>query len=387
VTLLGGLSLLAACEKQPELGDPIAGLTSEQRAQFERGRKTFAEEFCTETGLGPLFNGNSCAECHESPVAGGPGDEIELHMTAFSPGEDPVCNPLIEQGGPVIQQDATAALRVALRIKREPEPSKATGRGRRTTPDLFGFGLLDAVPEQTIMALADPDDRNHDGISGRANRTPDGRVGRFGRKASVASLHEFNDGAYLFEQGVTSPAFPTEESIGGKPVPDGVDPVEEPEITQETLDATDAFVRFLAPPAPKRLDAEGKRGKQVFTEIGCAACHVPTLRTAADHPVIALRNKEVAAYTDLLLHDMGPELADICLGIATPSEFRTEPLMGLRLSEDIEEGEPRFLHDGRAKTIEEAIHLHGGEGTSSRDQFKLLTEADRLALVAFLRSL
>ena len=126
VTLLAGLSLLAACGRQPELGDPIAGLTKEQRAQFERGRQTFAEEFCTESGLGPLFNATSCAECHESPVAGGPGDEIELHMTAFMPGEDPICDPLIEQGGPVIQQDATAALRVALRIKKEPEPSKAT---------------------------------------------------------------------------------------------------------------------------------------------------------------------------------------------------------------------------------------------------------------------
>lgn len=387
MTLLCGLSLLTACAKPPELGDPIDGLTSEQRAQFERGRATFAEEFCTETGLGPLFNAASCAECHESPVAGGPGDEIELHMTAFMPGENPICDPLIEQGGPVIQQDATAALRVALRIKKEPEPSKATGRGRRTTPDLFGFGLLDAVPEATIFALADPDDRNKDGISGRVNRSFDGRVGRFGRKAAVASLHDFNDGAYLFEQGVTSPTFPSEDSIGGKPIPEGVDPVEEPEITQEILDATDAFVRFLAPPAPKPLDAEGRRGKQLFSEIGCAACHVPTLRTAADHPVIALRNKEVAAYTDLLLHDMGPELADICLGLATPSEFRTEPLMGLRLSEDIEEGEPRFLHDGRAKTIEEAIQLHGGEGASSRDQFKLLPQADRLALVMFLRSL
>jgi CxxC motif-containing protein (DUF1111 family) len=95
----------------------------------------------------------------------------------------------------------------------------------------------------------------------------------------------------------------------------------------------------------------------------------------------------VAAYTDLLLHDMGPDLADICLGLATPAEFRTEPLMGLRLSEDIEEGEPRFLHDGRAKTIEEAIRLHGGEGSSSRARFVLLSEPDRAALVTFLRSL
>jgi CxxC motif-containing protein (DUF1111 family) len=149
---------------------------------------------------------------------------------------------------------------------------------------------------------------------------------------------------------------------------------------------TDAFVRFLAPPAPLKLSNEGKRGREIFSRIGCARCHVPKLKTG-EHPVKALRNKEVAAYTDLLLHDIGQEGADICLGVATPSEFRTEPLMGLRLSEQIEEGEPRFLHDGRARSIEEAITLHGGEGTNARDKFRALSEAYRRALLTFLRSL
>lgn len=376
--LFAGLLFTLACAKAPEPGDPLKGLTREQREQFERGRAEFERVFVPETGLGPLFNADACAECHEDPVAGGPGDEVEIHVAAFL-ADGPVCDPLVEKGGPIIQQEVTPALKEALGIDSEPIPAEATAVARRTTPDILGFGLLDAVPDATILARADPDDRNGDGISGRPNRFFDGRLGRFGRKAIVPTLREFNDGAFVIEQGITSPAVPSEETIGGQPIPDGVDPVPEPEINQQVLDLTDAFVRFLAPPAPQKLTGAGKRGREIFSRIGCDACHVPKLKTG-DHPVKALRHKEVAAYTDLLLHDMGPELADICLGQATPSEFRTEPLMGLRLS-------PQFLHDGRAASIAEAIRLHGGEGAGARDRFAALTDSERQALLEFLRSL
>ena len=384
--ILAGLLLIPACHKAPRLGNPLDGLTKEQRDQFNRGRIEFERVFVPETGLGPLFNANACAACHESPVSGGPGEEVEVHATAFFPGGDPFCDPLVQKGGPVIQQHVTPALKAALNIDSEPFPAEATGRGLRTTPDVFGFGLLDAVPDATILALADPDDRDRDGISGRPNRFFDGRLGRFGRKALVPTLREFNDGAFPVEQGVTNPAVPVENTIAGAPIPNGVDPVPEPEINQQAINLTDAFVRFLAPPAPLELTRERNRGRQIFSRIGCGRCHVPRLKTGPN-PVKALSNKEVAAYTDLLLHDMGPELADICLGLATPSEFRTEPLMGLRLSEQIEEGKPRFLHDGRAKSIEEAITLHGGEAAATRDKFRALSEADRKALLEFLRSL
>jgi CxxC motif-containing protein (DUF1111 family) len=158
-----------------------------------------------------------------------------------------------------------------------------------------------------------------------------------------------------------------------------VDPVPEPEIDQQAIDVTDAFVRFLAAPAPLKLDREGKRGRELFSRIGCADCHVRTLKTG-DNPVKALRRKEIAAFTDLLLHDMGAELADICLGLATPSEFRTEPLMGSHL-------QSRFLHDGRAKTVEEAIQLHGGEAARSRERFRGLSDSERGALLKYLDSL
>jgi CxxC motif-containing protein (DUF1111 family) len=273
---------------------------------------------------------------------------------------------------------ATPALKAALGIDSEPVPA-GVQVAVRTSPDVFGFGLLDAVPDAAILAYADPDDRDGDGISGRPNRFFDGRIGRFGRKAFVPTLREFVAGAFVIEQGITNPGAPAEETIGGQPIPPGVDPLPEPELTQGDLDAATAFVAFLAPPEPKKLSKTAKRGREVFFSAGCASCHVPRLKTE-DNPVDALKHREVAAYSDLLLHDMGPELADICFGLAIPSEFRTEPLMGLRFLE-------QFLHDGRAKTLEEAIKLHGGEGSASRDRFKNLPAPDQAALIDFLKSL
>jgi CxxC motif-containing protein (DUF1111 family) len=373
--VLAILLLAAGCQRPLRPGDPVRGLTRPERDRFERGKVVFGGVFTPATGLGPLFNSIACGECHEDPAAGGSGDEVEVHATAFKGG---VCDPLIEEGGPVIQQVATPALKQALGIDKEPFPPSGT-RAARSSPAVFGRGLLDAVPDSLILAYADPDDKNHDGISGRPNRFFDGRLGRLGRKALVPTLDEFNAGAYVLEQGVTNPAVRTEETIGGKPIPEGVDPVADPEINQDALDLTNAFLRFLAAPTPTKSGKAGARGRAVFSEIGCAACHVPTLRTG-DSPVVALRNKEVAAYTDLLLHDMGPDLADICLGLATPSEFRTEPLLGLRDA-------TRFLHDGRATTLEQAIELHGGEASGARDRFRALPAADRAGLIAFLKSL
>jgi CxxC motif-containing protein (DUF1111 family) len=372
------------CNRAPKPGDPLPGLTPAERNQFERGKIVFERVFTAETGLGPTFNADACAECHESPVAGGLGDEIEIHVAAYTP-EPTFCDPLIQKGGFVIQQKVTDELKAAMGIDKEPTPPEATGAGTRTTPDILGFGLLDAVPDSTILILADPDDRNRDGISGRVNRFFDGRVGRFGRKALVPTLSEFNQGAFVAEQGITNPAVPTEENVGGLAIPAGVDPVPEPEIDQSSLDLAEAFVRFLAPPAPLRQSGAAKYGRRLFHEIGCASCHIPTLRTGKS-PVSALRYRDVAAYTDLLLHDMGPELADICLGLAEPSEFRTEPLMGLHLSNQLEDG-PRFLHDGRAHSIEEAIRLHGGEGAAAREKFMRLSDKDRKDLLEFLGTL
>src|SRR5262245_49752461 len=209
VLLAFGLLLIWGCAlpPQPKLGEPLEGLTPAQRAQFQEGKTAFQREFEAKTGLGPLFNSVSCAECHESPVVGGVGDEIELHATRFVAPD--CCDPLFDQGGPVVQQKATPLLK-AKGIQKEQIPARATASAHRSTPALFGFGLLDAIPEATILSREDPNDVNGDGIRGRANRTIDGRVGRFGRKAAVATLFDFNAGAYPQEMGVTTPLSPLE---------------------------------------------------------------------------------------------------------------------------------------------------------------------------------
>src|SRR5437879_10271025 len=215
------LSLLAlSCKKPVKPGDPLPGLTAEQLARFTRGKQVFDSVFTPHTGLGPLFNSTACGECHEDPVAGGTGDEVEVHATAFKGG---MCDPLVQEGGPVIQLHTTPALKAALGIDREPFPPSANGRASRTTPVVFARGLMDLVPDSAILAYADSEDRNHDGVHGRPNRSVDGRIGRFGRKAFVPTLAEFNAGAFVAEMGITNPVQPTEENIGGKPIPPGVD--------------------------------------------------------------------------------------------------------------------------------------------------------------------
>jgi len=358
------------------LGSPLPLLTARQQHGFRQGSALFQTSFTPATGLGPLFNASSCAECHEAPVVGGVGDEVETHATAY---HDGVCDDLGRIGGPVIQDSTTPALHAVLGLDKEPVPPEATAVGRRTTPSLLGFGLLDAVPESVLEVMADPDDRNGDGISGRPNRLPDGRLGRFGRKAQIATLHEFTSGAFINEMGITSPSEPREQTIRDAPLPPGVDPAPDPELGQAGIDATDAFVKLLAPPPPTLSSFTELQGRQLFATVGCTGCHVPLLHTGPN-PVRALSNTTVSAYTDLLLHDMGPELADICLGQATPAEFRTEPLMGVQFKEV-------FLHDGRASSIEAAIQLHAGEAAGARDRFLGLSSPERAALLRFVSGL
>ena len=377
---LVALVVTAVACKPPKPGDPLGGLSPAERARFDSGRAIFDSTFTAATGLGPLFNASGCGECHEEPVTGGVGDEVERHAAVFHPERIGfVCDQLADKGGPVFQDSVTPALRAALGIDSEPLPAGVTTVAARTTPDILGFGLLDAVPDSVILSYADPDDTNRDGISGRPNHFLDGRLGRFGRKAFVPTLREFNAGAFPTEVGITDPAAPDENTVTGSPLPAGTDPVPEPELNARGLELTDAFVQLLAPPAPLKQSKEAQHGRDVFTRIGCPSCHIPTLRTG-DNPIAALSHKDVAAYSDLLLHDMGQELADICFGLATPSEFRTEPLMGLRFS-------THFLHDGRATTPEQAIDFHGGEASRSRDLFRALPAGDRAAVVAFLKTL
>jgi CxxC motif-containing protein (DUF1111 family) len=374
--------LLCGCKTQqePKPGEPLQGLTPEQMAQFAHGKKVFQRVFVPEDGLGPLFNGNSCAECHENPAVGGSGDEVEVHATRFN--GVGACDELFQEGGPVIQQDATPLLR-AKGIQKEAVPPLAIA-GRRSSPPVFGLGLVDAISEVSILLRERPPGSTPGGIHGHANRSIDGRVGRFGRKAAVAALFDFNAGAFPQEMGITTPLAPTEETINGTPVPPETDPAPDPEISLEDLEGVTAFVRFLAPPPQQTFTNYQDRklarhGQKLFKQLACAECHVPKMQTARS-AIKALDRKWVNLYSDLLLHDMGPESADICLQQAGPQEFRTEMLMGLRFRE-------QFLHNGSAGTVQEAIEGHGGEAQASRDRFKGLSLYNKAALLKFLQKL
>jgi CxxC motif-containing protein (DUF1111 family) len=199
-------------------GSPVSGLTPRERQAFDRGVQVFATIFTPATGLGPLFNAVSCQECHEEPTIGGHGDEVEVHVSAFHAGS---CETLDALGGPVVQQHATPELEAALGIQLEPTPAGLTGTGFRSSAPLFGLGLLDAVSDRTLLFLAQI--RYPDGVHGRAAVLPNRRVGRFGRKATVASLTEFNAGAFFNEMGITNQLNLTEGTVAGQVFPAGVD--------------------------------------------------------------------------------------------------------------------------------------------------------------------
>lgn len=361
----------------PAPGDPLAALTQPELIRFTAGQERFERLFSIDQGLGPLFNETGCGACHFVPAVGGNGVTAEFLATAELP--DGTCDPLSASGGPVFQRRVAITVELAYGFELEPIPPEATATAEHATPDLFGFGLLEAVPESEILSRADPNDADGDGISGRVGRTAAGEVGRFGRMATFATISDFVAEAFLVEMGITSPSRLDEGNAGGLPLPPGSDPVPDPDVGDDMLRLTTAFILMLAPPSQLPLSEAGENGRRLFSNVGCADCHVPTLNTG-DHSIAALANRQVAAYTDLLLHDMGPQLASVCLGSASPGEMRTEPLMGLRLVQ-------RFMHDSRAGSVTEAISLHGGEATAAREAFRSLSAADRRDLLEFLASL
>jgi CxxC motif-containing protein (DUF1111 family) len=364
-----------------EPGTPLPGLPDTLLAKFFAGRALFDKVYTAEEGLGPMFNENQCSACHTSPASGGTGGfERVVKASRFEGPEN--CDPLVDSGGENIRTQATLAMK-ALGFERESIPERATEVGHFLAPALFGLGLVETIPEEEIMARADPEDRDGDGISGRAARTREGRLGRFGRKAEFASLREFIETALRLEMGLTTRGGDV-ETFNGKPVPEGADPTREPEVDSVTVDLLTAFVRFLAPPAPLLARSGPRRdtleaGRRLFESIGCAACHVPTMRTGPS-PIPALDRKTVALYSDFLLHDMGPGLANVCAHDASPTELRTAILAGLS-------SRSFYLHDGRAIDLRDAILAHGGEAQRSRDAFARLPWLRQEYLIRFLQSL
>ena len=414
-------------------GQPIPGLTARERRVFEVGDSFFTQNWVTapsstdaRDGLGPLLNAQACASCHVGDGRGRPPQSPEdpergLLVRLSVPGETAWGAPLPEPlYGDQLQDRAISGVAAEgiVRITHEEiEGTYADGTtytlsgprydftdlaygaldaatltSPRVAPQVIGMGLLEAVPEAAVLDLADPDDADGDGVSGRPNYVATGpdepvTLGRFGWKANVATVRDQVAGAFAGDIGITSDEHPEENcptpAVACLAAPTGGSP----EIPADRMDDMEFYSQTLAVPARRGVDEpEVERGAELFAAIGCTACHTPTLLTG-DHPVTQLSGQEIHPYTDLLLHDMGPGLADGRPDfLATGSEWRTPPLWGIGLVETVN-GHTTFLHDGRARNLEEAVLWHGGEAAGAQGRFTALDAADRAAVVAFLESL
>ena len=344
----------------------LAGGSPVSRDPASRGADLFETEFTPEQGLGPLFNAEACSSCHREPAIGGVGPSGLETVTRIGRLTDDGFDPMIGRGGPFAHARAISELGEDC-DRAAGIPAGANVTSIRNTPQLFGSGLIDAIPGREIRARARAE--RGSGVSGRPNlvELPGGResVGRFGWKADVATLEQFVAEALRNEIGVTSSLAP------GSPPPAGSQPCagESPaEVDDDVIAAMTEFVAAL--PAPEPVSAE-PAGAAVFEDSGCAACHTPTFEVGAE---------EARLYSDLLLHDMGPALDDaVVQGIAQGREWRTAPLWGLA-------DRRRLLHDGRAESLVAAILAHGGEAERARKRFRALSTNDRRRLLSFLRS-
>ena len=362
-------------------GDPLQGLTADELADFTEGLEEFQSQDTAESGLGPIFNNVSCVICHASPAVGGVSANF---VTRFGHSANRGFDPMTAAGGSLLQDKAIdpAAL--------ESIPRDANVTTRRITTPLFGAGLIEAIPDSTIMDNANA--RKPDGVSGKVSMVQDAatgqmRVGRFGWKAQQASLLTFAGDAYLNEMGITNRVFPTENAPNGNmtllakyDLVDDPEDQTDPASGKADIDHFADFMRLLAPPSLLALSDDAKAGAALFVTTGCQACHQAAMVTGAN-PVAALDRKVVMLFSDQLLHDMGSLGDGIVQGSAGAREMRTSPLWGLR-------GRNAFLHDGRAVTVDAAIRMHDGEAAPARDRYvNRLSPALQRQLQAFLDSI
>ncbi|MCH7784167.1 MAG: thiol oxidoreductase [Bacteroidetes bacterium] len=382
--------LAISCEKtmplspvENELLDgPIEGLTIEQQIRFLRGDEAFSDVFTIEKGLGPIFVANQCASCHPGDGKGSPF----VRFTRFGQ-SDTLGNQYLDFGAPQLQHKAIPGF--------EPEqlPAGATFTNL-IAPAVTGLGFLDAVSDADLIALSDPNDIDGDGISGRPhwNNIPDyvelrpnsisknGKyISRFGKKGAAYDLLHQTSGAYNQDIGITTLFEPFDPFSGL---------VEDPEVSTQTVNDVVFYLKTLKAPIPRDVnDNDILAGNQIFSQIQCASCHMPTLQTGYS-PIEVLSYKVFYPYTDLLLHDMGQGLNDdYTEGFALTSEWRTPPLWGLGLSKDAQGGSYFLMHDGRSLSIQSAILIHGGEAEQSKINYSQLSETEKQQLIKFLESL
>lgn len=373
-------------------------------------------------GVGPIFNNTSCVSCHpkdgRAPFPNNINGLSGFFMRSSLPGMD-------ENGGPVpvpnfglqIQNQAIFGYEPEAKFEVNYTPiveTLADGTqitlqkpqynlidayttvpnnillSPRLAPPVFGLGLLEAIPESEILLYEDINDSDGDGISGKANYVYDfvtntTKIGRFGWKANTATVLEQCAGAYVGDMGVTNYVFTQETGFGQTNGDDGLG--DDPEVPENILNEVAFYCKTLAVPAPRNIENESvRRGAQLFEQIECAKCHVPSMVTGFD-AIPAISNQTIFAYTDMLLHDMGNDLADNRPDyLADGNEWKTRPLWGIGLTQVVN-GHTNFLHDGRAKNITEAILWHGGEALNSKNKFKALSTQERTDLLQFINSL
>lgn len=353
-------------------------------------------------GLGPLFNATACTSCHVSDGRVVPYfedrtiDNSFLFRVGNENGEE---HPIF---GGQLQTNATSGeaestITWIKNIDNEIEFISSTDLnsdgfniGGRISPHLLGMGLLDLIPEETILEYEDINDSNGDGVSGRAHwvfEEGERKIGRFGWKAINSSLRTQNAGALHQDMGLTSSVNPVENCTSNQTICSEEENGGTPEVTETSLQAIVDFMSALGVPNRRVLNQEKfDNGEMIFETIGCVSCHRPSLTTGISSKFASLSNQKIYPYTDLLLHDMGESLAD---GVkeknATGSEWRTPPLWGIGIVEQKEGA--KFLHDGRASSIKEAIELHGGEAQDVRDNFMQLSTQEQESLLNFLRSI
>lgn len=374
------LLLLASAAGAQSYGDPLPGLTPGQGARFLAGQEAFLEVETPATGLGPVFNGVSCASCHRSPAVGGGSGIVETRFGRVTQGK---FDPLPQFGGSLIQSEGIGPAG-SCNFAGETVPPQATIVAGRLTSPLFGLGLVAAVPGEVFLALAASQRISSPQTAGRPSivaNVVNGRpaVGKFGWKAQVHSLYEFSGDAYLNEMGITNPLFREENCPQGNCSALVCDPARDPEDNGEDLENFTYFITFLGAPPRGRVSRRVGTGEAIFVGIGCASCHYPTLQTGPQ-PFPALDHVILHPYSDFLLHDMGSLGDGIEQGGANGREMRTAPLWGLRVRR-------RFLHDGRALTLDDAILAHDGQGQAARESFATLSSREKRYLRAFLKSL
>lgn len=406
----------------------VDGLSERDAFVHTIGDKIFDQVFVAPpspifTGLGPVYNNISCVNCHRNDGEGIPttGSATSgLLMRISQAGTDAHGGPLgIDGFGAQIQDQAVVGTQPEATVNitysdstvTYPDGTTVTLRkpnytllnsyiplpanymlSPRLAPHLVGMGLLENIPESTILSFVDANDANGDGITGKANYvynsyTRKTELGRFGLKANTPTLLMQIATAYQQDMGITSYVQPVESAYGQSQM-NAVHGDVQPELADTLLNYVVYYMQTLAVPARRNVtDADVQRGQILFTQNNCSGCHKPTIQTGTNITITSLNNQRIHPYTDLLLHDMGTGLADGRPDyLASGSQWRTMPLWGIGLL-PLTNGTAYYLHDGRARTTEEAILWHDGEAKNAKEKFMQLSKADRNRLIKFLQSL